>query len=49
MQNNIEKIAIKAKEASLILAGLDSNIKNNALEAIADALKQNKNYIMAQN
>ena len=49
MQNNIEQIAIKAKEASLTLAGLNTQTKNDALQSIADALMQNKAYIMTQN
>ena len=49
MQNNIEQIAIKAKEASLVLAGLSTQLKNDALEAIANALIKSKAYIMTQN
>lgn len=49
MQNNIEQIAVKAKEASLILAGLSTEKKNLALEKIAEALLANKAYIISQN
>jgi len=49
MQHNIEQIAVKAKEASLILAGMHTEIKNNALQAIATALIENKAYIISQN
>ena len=49
MLNNMEQIATKAKEASLVLAGLSTQIKNDALEAIANALIKSKAYIMTQN
>ena len=49
MTNNIKQIAQKAKEASLILAGLNSQTKDQALQDIADALLANKAYIFSQN
>jgi len=49
MLNNMEQIATKAKEASLVLAGLSTQLKNDALEAIANALIKSKAYIMTQN
>ena len=47
--NNIENIALNAKKASLILAKLSCDVKNQALESIADALVENKQYIISQN
>ncbi|MCQ2957341.1 MAG: glutamate-5-semialdehyde dehydrogenase [Candidatus Gastranaerophilales bacterium] len=46
---DIEEIAINAKKASLVLAGLSSDIKNNALDRIAKALVDNKEFIISQN
>jgi len=47
--NNIETIALNAKKASLILAKLSCEVKNQALESIASALVKNKEYIISQN
>ena len=41
--------AKKAKEASLVLACLDKDTKNNALEVISEALKENKDRIVEAN
>ncbi len=49
MQKDIEQIAQNAKAASLILAGLDTDTKNQALQMIADEIILNKEYILAQN
>lgn len=48
MDNFIE-IAKKSKEASLKIANLSTNIKNEALSKIADALEKNKNEIFEAN
>ncbi len=40
---------IKAKNAALILASLDSEVKNNALTAMADALNANRTEIISAN
>lgn len=45
----IQERAQAAKKASLILAALDSNIKNNALEAIAKGLEEGKDEIIKAN
>jgi len=47
--NNIETIVKSAKEASFILSAIDTKTKNFALETIANAIQQNKNYILEQN
>lgn len=46
---NIEHIAKKAKEASIKLASLSSEIKNEALERIADTLEENLYLILEAN
>ena len=46
---DIEQIAINAKGASIVLATLDTDIKDGALKKIADALLENKSYIISQN
>ncbi|MFA7658213.1 MAG: glutamate-5-semialdehyde dehydrogenase [Candidatus Gastranaerophilaceae bacterium] len=43
------KIAQNAKEAALKLANLPSELKNSALEAVAEALEANKQAIIAAN
>jgi glutamate-5-semialdehyde dehydrogenase len=43
------EIAKNAKEASLKLANLSSNVKNSALESIAEALEKNRQKIMDAN
>ena len=47
--SDIENIALNAKKASLILAKLSCDVKNQALENIANALVENKDYIISQN
>ena len=47
--SNIEIIAKQAKEASLLMAPLSTNVKNIALEAIAQNLEQNKDKIFSAN
>ena len=46
---DIEKIATNAKSASIVMAALDTDTKNDALLKIADALIKNKAYIISQN
>ncbi|MCK5565373.1 MAG: glutamate-5-semialdehyde dehydrogenase [Planctomycetes bacterium] len=46
---NIQEIAAKAKQASIMLAGTSSQLKNAALSAIAKALKDNSAKIIAAN
>lgn len=46
---NFLEIAKKAKEASLKLASLSTELKNTALEAIANSIKQNEQKIMTAN
>ncbi len=46
---DMENIAQNAKKASLVLASLDTNKKNEALEKIAEALVLQKDYIISQN
>jgi len=50
-ENNMDflKIAQNAKEAALKLANLPSELKNSALEAVAEALEANKQAIIAAN
>ena len=47
--SNIEIIAKQAKDASLLMAPLSTNVKNIALEAIAQNLEQNKDKIFSAN
>ena len=49
MDTEFEKIAYGAKQASLLMADLAEDIKNNALIKIADELEKNKNSIFAAN
>ena len=49
VENNFLNIAIKAKEASKKTAVLDSEIKNQALIAMAKALELNKASIFEAN
>ena len=49
MQQDMELVAQNAKTASLVLAGLNTELKNKALQTIADALVANKEYIVSQN
>ncbi len=46
---NIQEIAAKAKQASILLTGTSSEVKNAALSAIAKALKDNSAKIIAAN
>ena len=46
---SLEQIGIKAKKASRYLAKLGIDEKNKALEAVADALVSNAEYIIAAN
>lgn len=46
---NFTEIAKRAKEASLKIAGLDTSIKNQALNTIADAIEKNKQEIFDAN
>lgn len=46
---NIENIAKHAKEASYKLASLSSELKNNALIAVADNILKNSELILAEN
>lgn len=45
----MQKVGKNARQASRILAGLDSQSKNHALQCIYDALLANKNEILQQN
>jgi len=45
----IQNLASEAKQASISLAGIDAQTKNNALKAIADALHKNAAAIIAAN
>lgn len=47
--SNLESIAKGAKNASYKLASLSEDIKNQALEAVAEALESNKERILAAN
>ena len=49
MSETLESIAQNAKLASYSLASLDTLTKNNALEAVADKLEQNKHLILQEN
>lgn len=49
MVENFIDIAKKAKQASLEIADLSSEIKNSALNKIADMIEQNKDEIFASN
>ena len=49
MSIDIENIAKKARAASIVLAGLSSEIKNEALDMIAKSLVENKEFIIEQN
>ena len=49
MSETLESIAQNAKLASYSLASLDTLTKNNALEAVADKLEQNKPLILQEN
>ncbi len=49
MENNFIEIAQKAKEASLKIADLSTEVKNLALNKIADAFEENKEKIFAAN
>lgn len=46
---SIEEIGRRAKQASYILSNLSSVVKNQALEAMADALEQHKDEILKAN
>ncbi len=46
---DIQQICLKASAAAIKLAALDSKTKDNALEKIAEALKNNKDKIIAAN
>lgn len=48
-ETNFIKIAQNAKEASLKLANLSTELKNSALESIANALEQNKQKLLDAN
>lgn len=45
----VKEFALKSKKAALILAGLDSQTKNDALRRIIAALRQNADAIVAAN
>ena len=45
----VKNICEKAKEASRLLALVDTKVKNRALEAMAAALKKNASYITREN
>jgi glutamate-5-semialdehyde dehydrogenase len=46
---DIQEISVKAKQASILLAGSSSELKNSALSQIAKALKDNSAQIMTAN
>ena len=47
--NNMEQIAKEAKRASVRMSAIPSEIKNQVLNKIADAINTNKDYIISQN
>ena len=49
MTGQIEEKAAKAKDASILLANISSELKNSALSAMADALEANKQFIFEAN
>lgn len=49
MRSYVKNIVRKAKEASLLLQRLDSRQKNEALRQMAQALIENKGYIISRN
>jgi glutamate-5-semialdehyde dehydrogenase len=49
IKNKIENISVKAKEASLKLLGVSESTKNEALLAMAKALRKNKASILGSN
>ncbi|MBI2549399.1 glutamate-5-semialdehyde dehydrogenase [Candidatus Woesearchaeota archaeon] len=48
-EKNIQAISSTARNASLVLAALPTKVKNNALQAMADALVTNKERIIREN
>lgn len=46
---NLKEIAVNAKNASLIMASLSTEVKNKALEAVANAIEKNKALILSEN
>lgn len=44
---SISSDVIKAKEAATTLAALNTDVKNNALRAMADALDKNRDAILS--
>lgn len=49
LQDELLKIALKAKQASRILANLSSDAKNEALEKMADNIEKNRKRIKEEN
>ncbi len=49
MANDIESKVIKAKKASIELASVSSEVKNRALEAMAEALDKERKIILEAN
>ncbi|MFA6988557.1 MAG: glutamate-5-semialdehyde dehydrogenase [Candidatus Gastranaerophilaceae bacterium] len=46
---DLKNIAIKAKNASLVMSSLSTKIKNDALAAVASAIEDNKKLILEEN
>jgi len=49
MMNDVKEIALRAREASKVLAVASTELKNNALLEMADALRKNSDYILQEN
>ena len=49
VQNTVESLAVAAKKAARSVASLSTTSKNNVLLRMAEALREQKEYIQAEN
>ena len=49
VQNTVESLAVAARKAARDVASLSTTSKNNVLIRMAEALKEQKDYIQAEN